>query len=358
MQGDVLAPLISSLQVDTMGKECLEEAKHLYHYKDLVPIPPLGLVDDLFTITTCGYKTNLMNKFINAKSAMKRLQFGTTKCVKLHVGKTCNPTLCGDLHVDGWKVNIVTDTVTGQTYQEEVFAGQVKMAVKHEQKYLGDLISADGKHDKNISMRKNKSMGIINQIMEILNSVYFGKYHFEVALILRSSLLLSSTLLNSEAWVNLSNNNIRSLEQIDETLLSRILKCEPNTRNEMKYLELGLYPIRFELMKRNILFLQYILKQENTSMMYQVLKATWEKPIKNDFIKTCTKYLDILDIKLSFQVIKNMSVWSFKTLVKTKTRAAGLKYLLGQKERQTKTAQIQYKDLAIQEYFVDGHWTL
>ena len=29
MQGDVLAPLISSLQVDTIGKECLEEGKHL-----------------------------------------------------------------------------------------------------------------------------------------------------------------------------------------------------------------------------------------------------------------------------------------------------------------------------------------
>ena len=51
MQWDVLAPLISSLQVVTMGKECLEEAKHLYLYK--VAIPPLGMVDDLFTITTC-----------------------------------------------------------------------------------------------------------------------------------------------------------------------------------------------------------------------------------------------------------------------------------------------------------------
>ena len=50
-------------------------------------------------------------------------------------------------------------------------------------------------------------------------------------------------------------------------------------------------------------------------MIYQVLKATWEKPIKNDFIKTCEKYLDILDIKLSFKEIENMSVWSFKQLV-------------------------------------------
>ena len=31
MQGDVLAPLISSLHVDTIGKECLENEKHLYY---------------------------------------------------------------------------------------------------------------------------------------------------------------------------------------------------------------------------------------------------------------------------------------------------------------------------------------
>ena len=68
MQGDVLAPLISSLQVDTMGKECLEEGKHLYYYKNIVPIPPLGLVDDLFTISSCGYKTTMMSQYINSKT--------------------------------------------------------------------------------------------------------------------------------------------------------------------------------------------------------------------------------------------------------------------------------------------------
>ena len=57
------------------SKECLEEGKHLYYYKDIVPVPPLGLVDDLFTISTCGYKTTKMNQYINSKTAMKRLQF-------------------------------------------------------------------------------------------------------------------------------------------------------------------------------------------------------------------------------------------------------------------------------------------
>jgi hypothetical protein len=193
--------------------------------------------------------------------------------------------------------------------------------------------------------------------MDILNSTYFGKYFFEVALVLRSSLLLSSILLNSEAWVNLTHSNIRSLEQIDEKLLSRILDSEANTSNAMKYIELGLYPIRFEIMKRKIVFLQYILKQEKSSMMYQVLKATRENPIKNDFVKTCEEYLSILDIKLSFEEIEGMSQWSFKKLVKVKTEAAGLKYLQGQINKQTKASNVEYCDLKIQEYFIVCHCT-
>jgi hypothetical protein len=231
MQGDVLAPLISSLQVDTIGKECLTEAKHLYYYKDKVAIPPLGLVDDLFAISTCGFKTGMMNNFINSKTAMKRLQFGTTKCVKLHIGKTRNETLCKDLFVGGWKVDVVEDTETGLCGQTEHFGGMEMMKEKQEQMYLGDIISADGTHSKNIQHRKNKGLGTINQIMQILDSVYFGKYYFEVAIVLRSSLLSSSLHLNSEAWVNLTDKDIRSLEQTDEILLSKITESEANTSN-------------------------------------------------------------------------------------------------------------------------------
>jgi hypothetical protein len=51
--------------------------------------------------------------------------------------------------------------------------------------------------------------------MQIMQSMFFGKYYFEVALVLRSSLLLSSLLLHSEAWVNISEKDIRGLEQTD-----------------------------------------------------------------------------------------------------------------------------------------------
>jgi hypothetical protein len=78
-----------------------------------------------------------MNQFINCKTGTKKLQFGTTKCIKLHVGKSWNTLLCKDLSVGGWKIDVVTDPVTGKFSQLEYYAGLEKMKNKEEQMYLG-----------------------------------------------------------------------------------------------------------------------------------------------------------------------------------------------------------------------------
>jgi hypothetical protein len=206
---------------------------------------------------------------------------------------------------------------------------------------------------ENIQDRKNKSLGTINQIIQILQNVFFGKNYFEVAMVLRSSLLLSSLLLNSEARVNLSDTEIRKLEQTDEILLNRILGCESNTSNAFKYLELGIYPVRYEIMKRKILFLHYILQQEK--MVYKVFQATRENPLKNDFVQTCESYLKQLDINMTFKELGKLSTWSCKKLVKMKTSEAGFRYLINLKNKQSKISNIQHSDLIIQEYLLDGN---
>ena len=149
------------------------------------------MVDDLLTISECGYKSKLMNEYINFKTGSKRLHFGTSKCIKMHLGKQDSDTLCNDLHVGEWKLEVVDDIQTGGYKMNEFFSGNIKMENKMEQKYLGDIISSDGTHTKNVQERRNKGYGIINQIMQILGSTFFGKYYFEVALILRESLFIS-----------------------------------------------------------------------------------------------------------------------------------------------------------------------
>ena len=111
-------------------------------------------------------------------------------------------------------------------------------------------------------------------------------------------------------------------------------------------------------MKRKIIFLQYILKQEKNSMISQVFKATCDHPLNNDFVKTYQKYLKSLNIELSFEQIREMSEYSFKKYVKTKTREAAFKHLMKLKNtpgKQTKMVNLKYSELGIQEYLLDGN---
>ena len=98
----------------------------MYFFKGAVPIGPLGMVDDLLTISECGYNTSLMNNFINVKTATKRLQFGTDKCIKMHIGKSNSDVLCKDCYVGNWKIDAVTES------PHNLITGNIKMKTKQE----------------------------------------------------------------------------------------------------------------------------------------------------------------------------------------------------------------------------------
>ena len=63
------------------------------------------MVDDLLTISECGFE-------------IKKLQFGTSKCIKMHIGKS--EILCKDLHVGEWKNEMIDDPVTAMNISMEI----------------------------------------------------------------------------------------------------------------------------------------------------------------------------------------------------------------------------------------------
>ena len=79
-------------------------------------------------------------------------------------------------------------------------------------------------------------------------------------------------------------------------------------------------------MKRKLLFLQYILKQDKNSMIFKILKATEENPVKNDFVYTCKKYLQKLKLTLTLIEIKMMSKFKLRKLLKEKIKDEALVY--------------------------------
>ena len=357
MQGENFAPLECSVQIDTFGKECIIEGKYLFYYRDSIPVPPLSMVDDLICISKCGINSIIMNSFINSKSTMKKLQFGVDKCHKLHVGKV--KTVCPELYVDKWKTQKKEAPNNKTASIEDIYAGSHNIQNVNDEKYLGDIICNSGKNDKNIAARIKKGHGIIKQICSIVEELFFGRFYFLVAKTLRESLFVNSILLNSEVWYNLTEANIISLEKLDNILLRKILETGQSVSTAFLHLELGTVPLRFIIKTRRIIFLQYILKQKESSLLSQFLNSQIEDPLHGDWWLTVKNDLEELDLKLSLYDIKIMSKDRFKKLVKEAINEQALSWLLNKKSKSEKVKKVLHgQSLLMQQYLAQPILTI
>ena len=117
--------------------------------------------DDTLGVSECGVRTTAMNQFLNTRTNLMNLQFGSDKCKRMHIGKQHESSVCTQLYVDAWKEQVVVKG-DGKTVLEDIYIGKNVMERVTEKKYLGDIVSSDGKNTKNITERTNKAHGNVN----------------------------------------------------------------------------------------------------------------------------------------------------------------------------------------------------
>ena len=66
-----------------------------------------------------------------------------------------------------------------------------------------------------------------------------GEHYFETAVLLRESLFLNLFLTNGEVWYGMTKEEINKLEDLDISLLRRLLGVPLTVAKEALYLELG-----------------------------------------------------------------------------------------------------------------------
>ena len=352
-QGDNIAPLKCTVQIDDISEQqAINLDGHLYKYKNRVEVPPLGQIDDQLIIANCGLDSALAAAHVNAMTNVKTLQFGSEKCVKMHVG--ADKKICPENLIDTWKLEGSNDKVSSILDLEDTESHKHCMQPTSSWKYLGDVLESNGKNDMNINNRVQRGAGAIKQVIQMLEELTLGDYYFEGAIILRASLFLSSLISNSEAWVNLTKKNVTDLEKVDEQLLRKILSAHPKTPTELLYLELGAIPVRFTLMSRRINYLWYLIHDEEGSLLKNFFEAQCEQPTRGDWVSTVKQDLAVLDIKTSFEEIANISKEAFKKLVKDKVQKAALDYLKNLQLSHSKSSDLCYDDLSLQGYLKSG----
>jgi hypothetical protein len=331
-QGGTWGPCLCSNSVDTLGKKIRDRGISTYLYKNTVRVLPMAMVDDINAISRCGLDSVSLNTFVNTQIELKKLRFhvpdkdGKSKCHKMHIGG--NRNMCPVLKVHG-------------TVMEGV----------EEDMYLGDLISSDGKNRKNVEKRISKGIGIITQILNLLDIVSFGQHYIEIALLLRESMFINGILFNAEIWYGLTKTELSEFENLDRLLLRRILNVPFSTPKEAYYLELGITQISEIIQMRRIQYLHHLVTREEHEMLYQFFITQWINPTKGDWTEKVKEDLETFGIPADFIFLKSMSKFSFKQLVKKQAKKYALLKLLENKAKHSKMDNVQYEELKIQEYF-------
>ena len=186
MQGTVWASLFCTSTMDKLSKQVYKMPELLFDYKG-VKVPPLGMVDDIITVTNVE-QTARMNSLINTFIEHKNLKLSKEKSYRIHIGK--GHQKCPKL---------------------KVHESSIKEA--ESEKYLGDIIDKSGKIQTTIDKRLKRGEGIISEILSILSEIPLGKYKTEAALKLRVAMLLNGVLYNSEAWHGVTAAQLVKLEQ-------------------------------------------------------------------------------------------------------------------------------------------------
>ena len=98
-----------------------------------------------------------------------------------------------------------------------------------------------------------------------------------------NSILRSSILFAAEAMYNLNENEVRQIERIEENLLWEIFNTGKGCSIYRLYFESGHLPAGMQIKRMKLVFYEYILKQNDSSLLFQFLMAQKKEPRRGDW---------------------------------------------------------------------------
>ena len=106
------------------------------------------------------------------------------------------------------------------------------------------------------------------------------------------------------------------------------------------------------------MYLQYLLKEEEDSLLFNVFKAQLENPSKDDWTTQVVKDMRDINLNISMECMKVMSKEVFSKNLKIAMSKAALKFLTVEKQKRSKVRDLAHDDLEMQNYLTPNGLSL
>ena len=166
---------------------------------------------------------------------------------------------------------------------------------------------------------------------------------------MRESLFISVITNQSEVWVNTTEKDLTHLESLNANLICWALQSNSKTSKCIMLLELGLKPIRYYIMQKRMMYLHKLLTKGKNTLASKVLHSQMKNTLKGDWYKECLK--DIKELKFNRENIESFTKNGMNKALKEAIEKAAIKYLLKEKDKQSKGKELFYSSLQTQSYF-------
>ena len=217
--------------------------------------------------------------------------------------------------------------------------------------YLGDQFNERGDNKDLIEDRRQKGHICLVNSLSLCSDVTMGLFIIQTMLILYKGLFLAVVLYNSQAWSNLTKQDLKVLTTMQLKFLKRIFHSPASTSNCLTFLETGTLPIEQEIHKRQLSFLYHILSLHDDDPVricyMEQLKYECAPNWANE-VKQIRKRYNITE---NDDEISELSKDKWKYIVKSKIKQSSLDSLKEELTNQKQHAVLDmYEELEPQEY--------
>ena len=277
-QGSVLASKMASLHTDGANRMFVNTGLGIQYGE--IKINNLIFQDDIIKLENSVNKINQSNIIYNWFSKVNGMKFHETKSVWLSNSKQ--------------KLDITLD--------------DKQLPRAKNAKYLGDILTPDGKVDETIRQRKSAITGMLAEISTIMDEM--GECRIEAALQYYNGILCPKLLTNSETWSNISSQNHIELEKIQNQTLKRLLRLPNGTPSKALKAELGVLSVKHQIIQKKLLFLHKILLYPEDHITRQILMEQRSIPSPTWLSKLEEEVLPIgIEINLEEIKMKPKETW-------------------------------------------------